>query len=381
VPPALLALAPALLLLSSRLTDFLHDERKIPDMSTRCRSLALRLFLSLPLLPVALLGPGAVGPATAAPQLVQVAGGLTNPIYATTARDGSNRIFIVEQGGVIKMLRPGAPAPTVFLDITARVLSGGERGLLGLAFHPQFESNRRFFVNYTRQTDGATVIAEYQVSATDPDVADATERVILTVAQPFDNHNGGMIEFGPDGMLYIALGDGGSFNDPGNRAQNLDELLGKILRIAVTAPGTTPAYTSPSTNPFVGVAGRDEIWALGLRNPWRFSFDRATGQLWAGDVGQGAREEVDIIARGANYGWRVFEGIACTGLDPGLCGAPGFTPPVTDYDHSSGRCSITGGYVYRGPGGAPARTCSPTTAAARSSRLPAARRACCSIPR
>jgi hypothetical protein len=294
----------------------------------------------------------AAGPAAAAPQLQQVVAGLSSPVYVTTARDGTNRLFIVEQGGVIKVLRPGAPAPTVFLDITTRVLSGGEQGLLGLAFHPQFTTNRRFFVNYTRQTDGATVVAEYQVSATDPDVADPAERQILVWPQPFANHNGGMIEFGPDGMLYIGLGDGGSANDPGARAQNIDELLGKILRIAVTPLGTQPAYTAPADNPFVGAAGRDEIWALGLRNPWRFSFDRATGQLWAGDVGQGAREEVDIITRGGNYGWRTWEGTLCTGLDGSPCSTAGFTFPVAEYDHSGGRCSITGGYVYRGTGGA-----------------------------
>ncbi len=316
-------------------------------MPKRRRSRATALgILSAMLLLIALIGLAPAGPAAAAPQLVQIAGGLSSPVYATSARDGTARLFFVERGGVIKVMHPGL-TPTVFLDITSRVLSaGGEQGLLGLAFHPAFKDNHRFFVNYTRQTDGATVVAEYQVSS-NPDVALSAERVILTVPQPFANHNGGMIEFGPDGKLYIALGDGGDGNDPGDRAQNLDELLGKILRITVTDPGTSPAYTSPADNPFVGVSGRDEIWAYGFRNPWRMSFDRGTGQLWAGDVGQDATEEIDMVTRGGNYGWRTWEGSGCTGLD-GSCSASGFIFPVTEYPQAGGRCSITGGYVYRG---------------------------------
>lgn len=288
--------------------------------------------------------------AEAAIELVPVLEGLTSPLYVANARDGSNRLFIVEQGGRILVLQSGAAAPTVFLDITSKVLSGSERGLLGLAFHPQLTSNRRFFVNYTRQPDGATVIAEYRVSASNSNVADHNESVLLTVQQPFVNHNGGMIEFGPDGFLYIGIGDGGSSNDPGNRAQNTEELLGKILRIDVDHPQSPSLpYSSPSTNPFFGpVLGRDEIFALGFRNPWRFSFDRGTGQLFVGDVGQGAREEVDIVTLGGNYGWRVFEGNRCTNLGPAPCNAGSFTPPIVEYDHTAGRCSITGGYVYRG---------------------------------
>lgn len=280
-------------------------------------------------------------------QLQQVITGLDSPLYLTHAGDGSDRLFIVEQGGRIKVAQPGASTTSIFLDITSRVLSGGERGLLGLAFHPQYETNRRFFVNYTRQTDGATVIAEYQASTANPNVADTTERVILVVPQPFANHNGGMIEFGPlDGFLYIGLGDGGSANDPGNRAQNINELLGKMLRINVD--GALP-YAIPADNPFVGVAGRDEIWALGLRNPFRWSFDRGgSRQLICGDVGQGQIEEIDIITRGANYGWRVFEGTQCTGIDPARCSETGFTGPIEEYNHTGGRCSVTGGYIYRG---------------------------------
>jgi hypothetical protein len=274
--------------------------------------------------------------------LEPVASGLTQPVLLTHARDGSNRRFIVEQPGRIQVMPAGSTARTLFLDITSRVMAGGERGLLGLAFHPQFSSNGRYFVNYTRRPDGATVIAEYRIS-------DSIERVLLTIPQPFENHNGGMIEFGQDGMLYIATGDGGSGNDPGNRAQDIENLLGKILRIDVNNPQVP--YTSPSSNPFFGAApGRDEIFAHGLRNPWRFSFDRLNGLLYAGDVGQNAIEEVDIVRLGGNYGWRVLEGTRCTNLGPASCILPAFIPPVTEYANTggSGRCSVTGGYVYRG---------------------------------
>ena len=257
--------------------------------------------------------------------LAPVLSGLSQPVFLTNARDGTNRRFIVEQAGRIRVLLPEAATPALFLDITSRVLFGGERGLLGLAFHPQFGANGRLYVNYTRRPDGATVVAEYRDGV--------EQRVLFTVAQPYENHNGGMIEFGPDGYLYIGMGDGGSGNDPGNRAQNLNELLGKMLRINVDVLNSQP-----------------EIFAYGFRNPWRFSFDRATGQLYAGDVGQSSREEIDIVTRGGNYGWRVWEGTLCTGLGPAPCSAPGFIPPIADYQNTgpSGRCSIIGGYVYRG---------------------------------
>ena len=290
-------------------------------------------------------------PAPAAIQLEPVTGGLSSPVFVTGAKDGTNRLFIVERAGLIKVLQPGSQSPTIFLNITSRVLSdGGEQGLLGLAFHPQFSVNRRFFVNYTRQTDGATVIAEYRASLTNPNVAATAETRLLSIAQPFANHNGGMIAFGPDGYLYIGMGDGGSANDPGNRAQNIDELLGKLLRIDVDHANGSVPYSSPPTNPFFGAtAGRDEIYAYGFRNPWRFSFDRGgSHELYVGDVGQGAIEEIDIAALGGNYGWRVFEGTRCTGLGPASCAASGFTPPIAEYDHSNGRCAITGGYIYRG---------------------------------
>ena len=305
---------------------------------------AAALFLALALAPARAAAQG-----TPAPTLEPVLTGLSSPVFLTSARDGTNRLFVVEQPGRIKVLPPGATTPTVFLDITARVIAGGEQGLLGLAFHPQFASNRRLFVNYTRRPDGATVIAEYRVSAANPNLVDQAETVLLVIPQPFANHNGGMIAFGPDGLLYIGMGDGGAANDPGNRAQNVEDLLGKMLRINVDQPNGSVPYSSPPDNPFFGPAGgRDEIYATGLRNPFRFSFDRSTGQLYLGDVGQGVREEIDIITRGGNYGWRVFEGTRCTGLGPAACDAANFVAPVAEYDHTGGRCSVTGGYVYRG---------------------------------
>jgi glucose/arabinose dehydrogenase len=284
---------------------------------------------------------------------------LASPVFVTHAGDGTERLFIVEQPGAIKVLQPGSTTPTLFLRIpSSRVLSGGERGLLGLAFHPSFASNRRFFVYYTKQQNGDSVIAEYKASAGNPNVADpspttATETLLLTFAQPFSNHNGGGMAFGPDGYLYIASGDGGSANDPGNRAQNVNRLLGKILRIDVDTPNGAVPYSSPPDNPYAGATpGFDEIFAIGMRNPWRFSFDRLTGQLLAGDVGQGSREEVDIITLGGNFGWRVMEGTRCNiAGDPLPCNSPAFTQPAFEYIHGGGRCAVTGGYVYRGPSG------------------------------
>jgi glucose/arabinose dehydrogenase len=276
--------------------------------------------------------------------------GLSSPVYLTHADDGSGRRFLVEQAGRILVAQPGSKTTSVFMDISDRVLNGGERGLLGLAFHPAYSTNGRFFVNYTRPPDGATVIAEFLVSANPNAGSSNSEVVILTIDQPYENHNGGMIEFGPDGYLYIAMGDGGSANDPENRAQNIDELLGKVLRIDIDNPQSQSVhYSSPATNPFFGATpGRDEIYALGLRNPWRFSFDRLDGTLFLGDVGQTLYEEIDIVTLGGNYGWRVFEGAHCTGLDP--C-AGTYIPPVAEYTHEDGRCSVIGGYVYRGSAG------------------------------
>jgi glucose/arabinose dehydrogenase len=293
-------------------------------------------------------------------QLESVFSGLSSPVYVTNAHDGTNRLFVVQQSGVIRVAQPGSSTLTTFLDITSRVLSGGERGLLGLAFHPLYSINGRFFVYYTRAqpvSDGAIVIAEYHRSAADPNQGDpASEIPLLTVPHPGQsNHNGGMIEFGPDGYLYAGTGDGGSANDPPNNAQNINVLLGKILRIDIDQPNGGVPYSSPPSNPFFGaIAGADEIYAYGMRNPWRYAFDRTTGQLWVGDVGQGAREEIDIITNGGNYGWRVMEGMICNpSFNGGSCTPPvGSTLPIADYAHSGGRCSITGGYVYRGGRGA-----------------------------
>lgn len=285
-------------------------------------------------------------------QLQQVATGFASPVLVTNARDGSNRLFIVEQTGRIRVLQPDATTATEFLNLTTKLVPGGERGLLGLAFHPNYQTNRKFYVNYTRLLDGATVVSEFQASASNRNVADTTERILLTIAQPFTNHNGGMIEFGPDGYLYIGMGDGGGMNDPGNRAQNREDLLGKFLRIDVNRTEGALPYGTPPDNPFAGATpGRDEIFAYGLRNPWRWSFDRLSGQLYAGDVGQGAREWVHVIEKGKNYGWATWEGTRCnTSKPPGSpdCTALPLITPFLEYTHTAGRCSITGGYVYRG---------------------------------
>ncbi|OQW35678.1 MAG: hypothetical protein A4E19_21550 [Nitrospira sp. SG-bin1] len=272
-----------------------------------------------------------------------VTDGLENPLFLTHAGDGSGRLFIVEQAGRIRVLDGRALLSAPFLDITNNVLSGGERGLLGLAFHPDYRRNGRFFVNYTRKPDGATVVSEYRRGATAIS-ASQEERILLTVAQPYANHNGGMIAFGPDGHLYIGLGDGGSRGDPENRAQNPAHLLGKILRIDVDHD---LPYAIPTDNPFARGGGRPEIYALGLRNPWRFSFDSKTGTLWVADVGQYKWEEIDLVVRGGNYGWRMMEGTQC--FHPSTdCHTTTFSLPVSEYFHDKGRCSITGGYVYRG---------------------------------
>lgn len=278
-------------------------------------------------------------------ELQKLADGFTRPVYLTHAGDGSGRLFVVEQAGRILIVRDGKALSTPFLDIRDRIESGGEKGLLSVAFHPQYRENGRFFVNYTARKEGAlkTIIAEYRVSSNSPDLADRTERIILEIEQPFGNHNGGLNKFGPDGFLYIGLGDGGAAGDPFNNAQNLETLLGKILRIDIEQD----PYAIPQDNPFVGRANaQGEIWAYGLRNPWRFSFDRCTGRLLLGDVGQNRIEEIDLIEKGKNYGWRIMEGSQC--YDPQtLCNTQGLELPIAEYDHSLG-CSVTGGYVYRG---------------------------------
>jgi glucose/arabinose dehydrogenase len=288
----------------------------------------------------------------AAVGLESVVTGLTKPTFVTHAPDGSDRLFILEQEGVIKVLQPGSTVPTVFLNLKSAVSSQGERGLLGLAFHPSFATNRRFFVCYTKQNGGAVAVAEYKVSATNPNVALKPRRVLLSIPHnQFTNHNGGWIGFGLDGFLYITVGDGGFRNDPNSNGQNIETLLGKVLRIDVDRTAGGKRYAIPPDNPFVGVAGLDEIFAYGFRNPWRGAIDRVTGVLHVGDVGQGAHEEIDVVTKGGNYGWRVFEGNQCTQLDPDQCDDAGFTAPIHTYPNAGARCAVTGGYVYRGTAG------------------------------
>lgn len=286
--------------------------------------------------------------------------GLSSPIYLTHAGDGTKRTFIVERAGVVRVAQPGSSTSTVFLNMTSLTSTDGEGGLLSIAFHPQYETNRRFFAYYTTPAaaGGDIRISEFEADPANPNVALTTAKVIITIPHPTNsNHNGGTLAFGPDGYLYAGPGDGGSGNDPPNNAQNINSLLGKMIRIDINVPPTqVPPYNSPSTNPFFGAtAGADEIYAVGLRNPFRWSFDRGgTNQLWLADVGQNAWEEVDIITNGGNYGWRVFEGNVCTGLGPAPCTPANYVAPVFVYssENTTARCSITGGYVYRGGLGA-----------------------------
>jgi glucose/arabinose dehydrogenase len=287
-------------------------------------------------------------PPTPQVDLELVLADLDQPLFVTGAGDGGGRLFVVERPGRIKVLRPEATVPTTFLDITDRVGAGGERGMLGLAFHPQYRENGRFFVAYSSVTDGATVVAEYHVSQADADVAEPDERRVLTIPQLSEIHHSGMLAFGADHLLYISVGDSNQ-GDPDDNAQNVNSLLGKILRIDIDQAQGDNLYSSPPTNPFFGPApGRDEIYALGFRNPWRFSVDRQTGELYAGDVGQDLREEVDLVTLGGNYGWHLLEGSRCTGVDPDACDTVKTVLPITEYEHTDGRCAVTGGYVYRG---------------------------------
>ncbi|MCC6453573.1 MAG: PQQ-dependent sugar dehydrogenase [Caldilineaceae bacterium] len=280
--------------------------------------------------------------------------GFDRPVFVTHANDGSGRIFVVEKQGSIRIVRGGVVEPERFLTIRDRVTSSGnEQGLLGLAFAPNFGESGYFFVNYT-DVAGDTVISRFQVDAANPDVADPnSEFLVLHFDQPARNHNGGMLAFGPDGYLWIGTGDGGGANDTYGNGQNPNTFLGKMLRLDVTSdPGV--AYRIPPDNPWVdadwsGVDVLDEVWAVGLRNPWRYSFDRATGDLWIADVGQNVYEEVNYTVAGnpggLNYGWPIMEGLHC--FQGGNCDQTGLELPVVEYDHANG-CSITGGYVYRG---------------------------------
>jgi glucose/arabinose dehydrogenase len=279
--------------------------------------------------------------------LRQVVTGQAKPTLLVSSHDGTGRLFLLEQPGTIRILKDGSLLPSLFLDLRDLVNSNGnEQGLLGLAFDPNYASSGRFFVNYT-DASGGSVTARYSVSGSDPNRADPASGVpILRIAHPqYSNHNGGNLVFGPDGYLYFGMGDGGNGGDPNGNGQNLGVLLGKLLRIDVRVE----PYAVPPDNPFVGRAGaRPEIWAYGLRNPWRFSFDRKTGDLYIADVGQDAYEEIDFQPSGdrggENYGWNLMEG-----FHPYEGGAQqGLSMPVAEYDHSGGNCSVTGGYVYRG---------------------------------
>jgi glucose/arabinose dehydrogenase len=289
-------------------------------------------------------------------KLTQVARGLTSPVGMAAPNDGSNRLFVIEQTGKIKIIKNGEVVSTPFLNVSDKLdglnIAYSEKGLLGLAFHPDYKTNGRFFIYYSapasgKDVDHKSIVAEYKVSATNPDVADTKETIIMEIIQPESNHNGGCLVFGKDGYLYIGLGDGGGAGDKhgttGN-GQNLNTWLGKILRIDVN--GKKP-YAVPADNPFVNRSNaKPEIYAYGLRNPWRFSFDRTTGTLFCGDVGQDAWEEIDIIEKGKNYGWRILEGTHC--YNPSTnCNTKGLTMPIDEYSHGTG-ISICGGHMYRG---------------------------------
>lgn len=360
-----------------------RDEKRPAARQSIKVALAAALGGMALLLAIFFIGCGQLGARPAAPvqgvvvwpdiTLTQTVSGLSQPLHVAHAGDGSGRLFVVEKAGVIRIVQGGAVLPTHFLSITHRVgSSGGEQGLLSVAFPPDYASKGYLYVNYT-DVNGDTVVSRFYITA-DPDVADpASEQIILTIDQPYTNHNGGQLAFGPDGYLYIGMGDGGSGGDPDGNGQDPATLLGAILRIDVEpAPPVAPVFTPthwiylplvlsqngngglpydiPPTNPFTQTAGyRAEIWAWGLRNPWRFSFDRETGDLYIGDVGQNNYEEINFqpadSGGGENYGWAIMEGNHC--YPSGPCNETGLVLPVAEYDHSLG-CSVTGGVVYRG---------------------------------
>ena len=280
-----------------------------------------------------------------------VVSGLNTPLDLEQPNDGSGRLFVVEQGGTIRIIQNGSLLPQAFLNISSKVIVQNEMGLLGVAFHPNFQTNRKFYVNYVRNAGGQfqSVIAEYLASAANANQSDpATERILLTVDQisNFDNHKAGQLAFGPDGFLYFGLGDGGSGGDPFGHGQNTQTLLGKMMRIDVDATSPGLQYRIPPDNPFVAGGGLAEIYAIGFRNPWRFSFDRPSGRLFVADVGQDKFEEVDIVQKGGNYGWNTMEGLHCFN-PPSGCNTSGLSLPIVEIAHPEA-IAVIGGFVYHG---------------------------------
>jgi glucose/arabinose dehydrogenase len=328
-------------------------------METRYKALIIAIVIlsSSTLMLFAYLNLQAVAPESGTLQIIEKFPNLTfeRPLDLQSPNDGTNRLFIVEQTGRIFAFEntPTVNESILFLDLSEKITSpevrGNEEGLLGLAFHPDYEANGYFFVDYTTDSPRRTIISRFTVDTENPNTANPdSEKVILEIAQPYQNHNGGQLRFSPDGYLYIAMGDGGSAGDPQGNAQNLTTLLGAILRIDVNASDPGLNYSIPVDNPFVGNSNgyREEIYAYGLRNPWRFSFDAMTGALWVGDVGQNAIEEIDFVQAGGNYGWNIKEGDSCYNPAVG-CNDTGLTDPIFQYHHDIGQC-ITGGFVYRG---------------------------------
>jgi glucose/arabinose dehydrogenase len=290
-------------------------------------------------------------PAITAVATQVVAAGFTKPLDLEQAGDNSGRLFVVEQGGTIRIIQNGAVLPQPFLNISGKVINQVEMGLLGLTFHPGFQANGKFYVNYVRNAGGQfqSVIAEYTVSAATPNQADpASERILLTVNQVgnFPNHKAGQLAFGNDGFLYFGLGDGGSEGDPLNNGQNTQTLLGKMMRIDVNAASPGKQYAVPGDNPFAAGGGLPEIYAVGFRNPWRFSFDRPTGRLFVADVGSDRFEEIDIVQKGGNYGWSIMEAAHCFKPASG-CNMTGLSLPIVEIPHPEGE-AVIGGFVYHG---------------------------------
>ena len=319
-------------------------------LSPRPRILAIAM---LAVLALSVAAPSLASAATFRLSLARITTGLVSPTQVTNAGDGTNRLFIAEKRGTIRVFEQGALKPGYFMDIRGLVADSGEQGLLGVAFHADFETNRTLFVYYTRN-GGDIVVSRYTTNAAGTNVDETVPRPLLVIEHSArTNHNGGAMAFGPDGYLYLGVGDGGGSGDPLNNAQKRTTHLGKILRIDVNGTGAGPydRYAIPPTNPYAGAAyGLDEIWAFGLRNPWRISFDRASGRLFIADVGQDRYEEIDRelpgAAGGKNYGWSAMEGKHC--YKPSRCPMAGDTLPVAEYSHAGGNCSITGGFVYRG---------------------------------